>query len=87
MDLSIEFSNPYLRSQLDQLLTLALPPGAVVVARTKPRETALDDVVDADTDEIHQVSISPFTTMAELVAFLDSAPVGFHIRISRMTYG
>lgn len=86
MDLTLEFSNPYARSQLSGLSSLTLPAGAIVTARTVPRTTALADVVSADTDEIATVTITGFTTMAELTAFLNSAPAGLHDRLSKMSY-
>lgn len=88
MNLTIEFSNQFTRTQVQSNLnSLTLPTGATIMARTVARDSGISDVIDANTDLIDSITITDFTSWADVSAFVDSLPVASFNRISRLHLG
>jgi len=89
MNLVIEFSDPYTRTQIRAALSdraTSLPVGAVTIVRPVPLEVDVDDTPDVEADTISTLKISGFTLLSEVATFLSSLPETINSRISRVTY-
>lgn len=87
MNVTIQFSRPYQRFQLQNTVSsiLVLPASSVVTVRNESRDTELMVNVDAKLDTIDAMKISGFNNRTDLAAFIQSIPNDVFTRISRMT--
>ena len=87
MNVTIEFSQPYQRFQVQNAFNnvLVLPANALVEVRNQSRYTELMNDIDAKLDVVEIVRVTGFADKVELAQFINSIPNATFGRISRMT--